>query len=52
MDVALKVLTEHAGVRRLLGRMLSGQFHISQALEAVEHAKRKGVLKVQVKCME
>ena len=50
MDVALRVMHEHAEVRRLLGRMTSGKFHISQALEAMEHAKAKGVLKVQLTC--
>lgn len=50
MDVALLMMAQHEEVRALLTGMVSKVFPLEQAAEALEYAKQKGVLKVQVSC--
>lgn len=42
------MMMEHVEIRQLLKAMLHKSFNISQAVQAVEYAKQKGVLKVQI----
>ena len=49
MDTAVRMMAEHPSIRRLLGSMVSEIYPLSQGLEAMEMAKQKGVLKVQLK---
>jgi hypothetical protein len=48
MDVALDMMQQHPEVRSLLDAMLHKEFPLSQGVEAMEYAQRRGVLKVQV----
>ena len=48
MDVALRMMAEHASIRKLLNSMVSAVYPLGQAVEAMGEAQRKGVLKVQV----
>ena len=50
MDVAVRMMADHASIRRLLGAMVTAVYPLSEGVEAMERAKQKGVLKVQLKC--
>lgn len=48
-DAALEMAARPA-VRALLGRMVAAAYPLSEGLAALEHAARRGVLKVQLIC--
>ncbi len=48
MDVALQMMQQHQQLRELLSAMLDRTYPAAQALEALQHAQQRGVLKVQV----
>ncbi len=50
MDVALQMMQQHPGIRRLMASMVSAVYPLAQGVEAMEEARRKGVLKVQLRC--
>lgn len=52
MDIALRMMEQHAPVRSLLRAMTSHVVPLDRAEEAVELAAQKGVLKVQLLCSE
>jgi len=48
-DAALEMAARPA-VRALLGRMVAATYPLSEGLAALEHAARRGVLKIQLIC--
>jgi len=48
MDMAVRMMAKHPNVRRLLGSMVSAVYPLRLGSEAMEKAKQKGVLKVQL----
>ena len=50
--MAVRMMAKHPNVRRLLDSMVSAVYPLSQGVEAMEKAKQKGVLKVQLKMFE
>ena len=49
LDMALVMMTEHQEIRELLAKMLDKVFPMAQAVEALQYAQQKGVMKVQVR---
>jgi hypothetical protein len=50
MDVALRVLSCHAPLRNLVNAMLQHEVPLARAVQALETAGSKGVLKVHLLC--
>jgi hypothetical protein len=48
MDVALRVLNRHAPLRMLVNAMLQHEVPLAQAVQGLETAGSKGVLKVHL----
>ncbi len=48
MDVALRLLAEHAELRQLVDAMVTAVRPLAEGVEAIEQAATKGVLKVQL----
>jgi hypothetical protein len=48
MDMALRMMTQHAEIRALLGAMVQHEVPLADGVRALELARQKGVLKVQL----
>lgn len=50
-DMALRMLEQESSVRKLVNAMTHGVYPIAeQGIEAIQHAGRKGTLKIQLQC--